>query len=54
MPRKKSGAGLCIPGRKAYKDFQTWLAEYGDSDVVKMDAVLGLRISRKTMLTMLF
>ncbi|MDR1770161.1 MAG: IS30 family transposase [Hungatella sp.] len=37
-----------------YKDFQTYLSEIGDENVVEMDTVHGNRVSGKVMLTMFF
>lgn len=39
---------------RTYQDFQEWMAEHIDSDVVEMDTVHGPRASGKVMLTMLF
>lgn len=57
-PRKKKkteqGMDYAYRDGRTYQDFQKWMTEHIDSDVVEMDTVHGQRSSGKVMLTMLF
>jgi len=52
--RKESEINYAYREGRTYKDFQMFLAEVGDGNVVEMDTVHGNRASGKVMLTMLF
>ncbi|GLC79716.1 hypothetical protein LBYZC6_18300 [Lacrimispora brassicae] len=52
--RKEPGIDYAYREGRTYKDFQMYLAEFGDGNVVEMDTVHGNRVSGKVMLTMLF
>ena len=52
-PSDKILNGVFRNGR-TYKDFERYMEEHPDSDVVELDTVLGKRGSKKRLLTMLF